>query len=211
MDASDASPREGRRRFGVFEFQLCTGELSKDGRPVALRPQAQRLLALLVASAGTVVSRAEIQRELWSGDTFVDFDQGVNHAIRELRAALGDVADAPRFIQTVPRRGYRFVPVSAPDGAPPSIVVSAPAVDPSPRAADREPRARGRWLAGAAGAVLMGALAVAFFVLRSSAGASPTPPATLATSARSSRRAPIHRSARAWRMRSRRDWEGSRP
>ena len=181
MDASDASPRERRRRFGVFEFQLRTGELSKDGRPVALRPQAQRLLALLVASAGTVVSRAEIQRELWSGDTFVDFDQGVNHAIRELRAALGDVADAPRFIQTVPRRGYRFVaPVSAPDGAPPSIVVSAPAVDPSPLAADREPRARGRWLAGAAGAVLMGALAVAFFVLRSSAGASPTPPATLA-------------------------------
>ena len=127
MDASDTNPREGRRLFGVFEFELRTGELSKDGRPVALRPQAQRLLALLVASAGTVVSRAEIQRELWSGDTFVDFDQGVNHAIRELRAALGDVAEAPRFIQTLPRRGYRFVaPVRALEGALPSTEVTAP-------------------------------------------------------------------------------------
>ena len=78
MDASDTNPREGRRLFGVFEFELRTGELSKDGRPVALRPQAQRLLALLVASAGNVVSRAEIQRELWWGDTIVDFEHGID-------------------------------------------------------------------------------------------------------------------------------------
>jgi DNA-binding winged helix-turn-helix (wHTH) protein len=107
MDASAPGVTDGRRRFGVFEFDLRTGELSKDGRLVALRPQAQRLLGLLVASPGEVVSRSDIQQALWSGDTFVDFDQGVNHAIRELRAALGDVADAPRFIQTLPRRGYR--------------------------------------------------------------------------------------------------------
>src|SRR5215213_4542094 len=127
MDASDTSAHEGRRQFGVFEFELRTGELSKQGRPVPLRPQAQRLLALLVASAGDLVSRADIQRALWSGDTFVDFDQGVNHAIRELRAALGDVADAPRFIQTLPRRGYRFVaPVGILGSSPPSAEAGGP-------------------------------------------------------------------------------------
>ena len=184
MDASDTSPREGRRQFGVFEFELRTGELSKDGRPVALRPQAQRLLALLVASAGNVVSRAEIQRELWSGDTFVDFDQGVNHAIRELRAALGDVAEAPRFIQTLPRRGYRFVaPVRALEGALPSTEVTAPtpvAQEPSSPGVGGGTRFRERWLAGAAGLVLIGALAVGFLVLRTSADAALTPPRTLA-------------------------------
>lgn len=184
MDASDDSAREGRRRFGVFEFDLRTGELSKDGRPVALRPQAQRLLALLIASAGNLVSRDEIQRELWSGDTFVDFDQGVNHAVRELRAALGDVAESPRFIQTLPRRGYRFVaPVSALRGIPPSTVVAA-----APRATDEPstpgvgggPRSRVPWLAGVAGVILIGALAIGLFALRTSAGANPTPPRTLA-------------------------------
>jgi DNA-binding winged helix-turn-helix (wHTH) protein/tetratricopeptide (TPR) repeat protein len=184
MDASASSAREGRRQFGVFEFDLHTGELSKDGRLVALRPQAHRLLALLIASAGEVVSRAEIQRALWSGDTFVDFDQGVNHAIRELRAALGDVAEAPRFIQTLPRRGYRFVaPVSAPDSTLPSPMAASPpgvADAPSSPGASGRSRTRERWLAGAAGMVLTGALAVGFFLLRTSAGADPTPPRILA-------------------------------
>src|SRR6476620_8359574 len=125
MDKPSA-PGDGRVRFGVFTFDPASLELQKNGWAVALRPQALKLLALLITAGGNVVSRTEIQRALWSGDTFVDFDQGVNHAIRELRAALGDSADSPRFIQTLPRRGYRFLaplavraPVPAHAGAVP--------------------------------------------------------------------------------------------
>src|SRR5574339_185349 len=100
----------GRCRFGVFEFDETTLELTKSGRPVALRPQALKLLALLLADPGAIVPRDRLQRALWPDDTFVDFEQGVNHAIRELRSALGDTADSPRFVQTLPRRGYRFIP-----------------------------------------------------------------------------------------------------
>jgi DNA-binding winged helix-turn-helix (wHTH) protein/TolB-like protein len=93
----------------VFEFDGRTLELTKNGRSVAIRPQPLKLLALLLINPGELVSRSELQRSLWDGDTFIDFEQGVNHAVRELRAALGDDAESPRFIQTLPRRGYRFI------------------------------------------------------------------------------------------------------
>ena len=99
----------GRFRFGVFEFDETTLELVKNGRAVSLRPQPLKLLTLLIARPGELISRDSLQRALWDGDTFVDFEQGVNHAIRELRAVLGDSAESPRFIQTLPRRGYRFI------------------------------------------------------------------------------------------------------
>ena len=100
-------------RFGVFEFDGRTRELRKAGRLIAIRPQPLKLLALLLARPNELVTREELQRALWGDDTFVDFEQGVNHAVRELRAALGDVAESPRFIETLPRRGYRFIaPVS---------------------------------------------------------------------------------------------------
>jgi DNA-binding winged helix-turn-helix (wHTH) protein/TolB-like protein len=86
-----------------------TLELTKAGRSISLRPQPLKLLALLLARAGELISRDELQRALWAGDTFVDFEQGLNHAIRDLRAALGDLAESPRFVQTLPRRGYRFI------------------------------------------------------------------------------------------------------
>jgi DNA-binding winged helix-turn-helix (wHTH) protein/tetratricopeptide (TPR) repeat protein len=182
--ASPANAREGRRHFGLFTFDMRTGELSKDGRSVALRPQAQRLLALLVASAGDMVLRTEIQAALWSGDTFVDFDQGVNHAIRELRAALGDVAEAPRFIQTLPRRGYRFVaPVSVADGtmsSPDTTGLPRGAAEPDSPAVGGGWPARTRWLAGGAGVGLIAVCAVGFVVLRGSADSGPTPRQTLA-------------------------------
>src|SRR6185503_14710479 len=89
----------GRWRFGVFEFDEATPELRKSGRVVALRPQPLRILGQLLTRPGEVISREELKQALWSDDTFVDFDQGLNHAIRELRAALGDAADSPRFIQ----------------------------------------------------------------------------------------------------------------
>jgi DNA-binding winged helix-turn-helix (wHTH) protein len=78
----------GRCRFGVFEFDVEAMELSKSGRRLAVRPQPLKLLALLLARPGELVSRDDLQRALWNDDTFVDFEQGVNHAIRELRAAL---------------------------------------------------------------------------------------------------------------------------
>jgi DNA-binding winged helix-turn-helix (wHTH) protein/tetratricopeptide (TPR) repeat protein len=110
MDVPPTTPNPADRwRFGVFDFDGRTLELSKNGRSVAVRPQPLKVLALLLSRPGEVVSRDDLQRALWDGETFVDFEQGVNHAIRELRAAFGDTADSPRFIQTLPRRGYRFV------------------------------------------------------------------------------------------------------
>lgn len=124
MDERKTTPRHGRFRFGVFELDAGSLELRKHGRLVPVRPQPLKLLALLLAQPGELVSREDIQRALWDEDTFVDFEQGVNHAIRELRAGLGDVAESPRFIQTLPRRGYRFLapvePVSGGEGAPSS-------------------------------------------------------------------------------------------
>ena len=109
MDESRIHASGGRHRFGLFEFDAGALELSRQGRPVSVRLQPLRLLALLLSHRGELVSREELQRALWDGDTFVDFEQGINHAIKELRTALGDDAQSPRFIETLPRRGYRFI------------------------------------------------------------------------------------------------------
>ena len=101
-------------RFGIFELDLGCGELRRQGLLVPLRPQPLKLLALLVSRPGRVVPRHDIQERLWGTATFVDFDQGVNHCVRQIRTALGDEAGRPRFVQTLPRRGYRFLgPVEA--------------------------------------------------------------------------------------------------
>ncbi len=97
-------------RFGAFEFDVKNGELRKEGHLVRLKPQPLKLLALLVSRAGDVVGRDHIQEALWGPGTFIDFEQGVNHCIRQIRRALGDDADHPRFVETLPRRGYRFLP-----------------------------------------------------------------------------------------------------
>ena len=97
-------------RFGVFEMDEETGELRKDGKPQArLREQAARVLVLLLEKPRDLVTREELRERLWASDTFVDFDHGVNTAINQLRNALGDEAANPRFIQTLPRKGYRFI------------------------------------------------------------------------------------------------------
>jgi DNA-binding winged helix-turn-helix (wHTH) protein len=101
-------------RFGAFELDLEAQQLLKNGRTVRLQPQPFKLLCLLVTLRGHLVTRDQIRGELWSGDTFVDVEQGVNFAIKQVRDALGEDADHPLYIQTVPRRGYRFVaPVDA--------------------------------------------------------------------------------------------------
>jgi TolB-like protein/Flp pilus assembly protein TadD len=107
---------EGRQvfHFGTYEFNAVTGILRKSGIRVRLRPQAAELLGLLVARAGETVTREHIVENLWRGDVNVDFELGINRCIRELRAALSDDAENPRYIRTLARHGYRFIkPVSA--------------------------------------------------------------------------------------------------
>src|SRR5205814_419229 len=99
----------GRLSFGVFEADLRGGELRKHGMRIHLQGQPFQVLAILLEHPGEVVARDELQKKLWPADTFVDFDQGLNKAINKLRDALGDSAETPRFVETVARRGYRFL------------------------------------------------------------------------------------------------------
>jgi DNA-binding winged helix-turn-helix (wHTH) protein len=96
-------------RFGAFELDLEAGQLLKDSRLVRLQPQPFKLLCLLTSHPGKLMTREEIQTALWTNDTFVDFEQGVNFAIKQVREALHDPAEHPVYIQTVPKRGYRFL------------------------------------------------------------------------------------------------------
>src|SRR5450631_4703744 len=94
-------------QFGNFEADLRAGELRRDGSRIKLQEQPFRVLTLLLEHPGEVVSREELRNRLWPADTFVDFDHSVNAAIKRLRDALGDSAESPRFVETLPRRGYR--------------------------------------------------------------------------------------------------------
>jgi len=96
-------------RFGDFEFDPRTGQLRRGDTLIKLQQQPAKILALLVSRPGEVVTRQELAREVWGSETFVDFEQGLNFAIRQIRAALGDDAEGARFLQTLPKRGYRFI------------------------------------------------------------------------------------------------------
>jgi len=101
-------------RFGLFELDTESEQLLKTGRSVKIQQQPYKLLCLLITHAGKVVSRDDIRAALWPAETFVDYDQGVNFAMKQVREALGDDADHSVYIQTVPKRGYRFIaPVDA--------------------------------------------------------------------------------------------------
>lgn len=96
-------------RFGQFEFDCRTGDLRGSGSALKLQPQPAKVLGILIRRAGQIVTRQELVREVWGADTFVDFDQGLNYAIRQIRTALNDDADEPTFLETLPKRGYRFI------------------------------------------------------------------------------------------------------
>ena len=96
-------------RFGVYELNLVTEELRKNGIPLKLPPQPFRILALLASHAGQLVTREEIEKQIWGDGTYVDFEHGLNQCIKQIRTALNDNSDAPLYIETLPRRGYRFV------------------------------------------------------------------------------------------------------
>jgi TolB-like protein/Tfp pilus assembly protein PilF len=108
MDAASRS-RPGLIRFGFFEVDLRSGELRRQGVKVKLQEQPFHLLRMLLEHCGDIVTREELQKSIWPSDTFVDFEQGLNNAAKRLREALSDSADAPHFIETIPRRGYRFI------------------------------------------------------------------------------------------------------
>lgn len=106
-------------RFGAFELNPQSGELRKDGELIKLPPQPFKVLALLAQRNGEIIARAEIRQQIWSDETFVDFDQGLNFCIRQIREALGDDAEAPLYLETLPRRGYRFLmPIALPTAGP---------------------------------------------------------------------------------------------
>src|SRR5580658_11172072 len=104
-------------RFGPYEVDLRTGELRKNGFKIRLQNKPFQILAALLEFPGVLVTRDELHRRLWPGDTFVEFDNGLNTALNKLRESLGDSADEPRYIETLSRRGYRFM-----------VAVSKPAV-----------------------------------------------------------------------------------
>ena len=105
---SDTS-KTGLLRFGAFELDLEGEQLLKNGRLVRLQPQPFKLLCLLTSQPGRLVTREEIRAALWKDDTFVDFEQGVNFAVKQVREALNDQAEHSIYVQTVPKRGYRFL------------------------------------------------------------------------------------------------------
>jgi len=96
-------------RFGIFELNLATEELRKDGVQFKLAPQPFRILALLASQAGQIVSREEIRQQIWGGETYVDFEHGMNQCIKQIRTVLGDNPDNPVYVETIPRKGYRFL------------------------------------------------------------------------------------------------------
>jgi DNA-binding winged helix-turn-helix (wHTH) protein len=106
---SDQGPIPRIFHFSVFEMDLEQRELRRNGLKIKLQEQPFQLLAALLERPGKLVTREELRKHLWPADTFVDFDHSLNTAIRRLREALGDDPDTPRFIETVPRHGYRFL------------------------------------------------------------------------------------------------------
>ena len=139
MEAPNAAPRV--LRFGIFELEAQSGELRRHGLKVRLPDQAFQILRLLLARPGDVVTREELRQQLWTSETFVDFDVGLNSAIRKLREALGDSAENPRFVETLPRRGYRFIASVTPVA---DQIANPRAASPAPA----RPPARRSWIAG---------------------------------------------------------------
>jgi TolB-like protein/DNA-binding winged helix-turn-helix (wHTH) protein/tetratricopeptide (TPR) repeat protein len=156
------SPAANVHRFGVFELDTESGELRRQGLKIRLPEQSFQILKLLLTRPGEVVTRDELKQVLWTSDTFVDFEAGLNSAVRKLRDALDDSAENARFVETLPRRGYRFIAsVSSP--------VEAPAVSTPSRSTIAVPAPRPRrWGWAAAAMLLMSIAGVIYQLSRSS-------------------------------------------
>ena len=126
-------------RFGAFELDLRTGELRKSGVKIHLSDQPCQVLRALLERPGNLITREDLRQRLWAADTVVDFERGLNAAVRRLREALGDWVDVPRFVETLPRRGYRFI---APVSRQPEPAESEPLVPEIATKPFRHPRSR---------------------------------------------------------------------
>jgi DNA-binding winged helix-turn-helix (wHTH) protein/Tol biopolymer transport system component len=155
--------------FGLFELDLKAGQLSRNGAKLPLPQQPLQLLALLLERPGEIVTRDELRQRLWASDVFVDFDHGLNKSIQKLRDALGDSATSPRYIQTIPRVGYRFIaPVrngTRPLEFEPEITIPRTLPDPEPAAPAAHPQTGRKWLlaAAACAVIAIAGAAVHFF------------------------------------------------
>src|ERR1700733_11217944 len=153
-------------RFGAFEVDLRSGELRKHGIRLKIQDQPFQVLAHLLEHPGEVVTREELRQKLWPADTFVDFDTGLNSAIKKLRDALSDSAEEPRYIETLPRRGYRFI-AHVENGDPPAPIPIEKRLATVPPVAPRsEPPKKRRFIVAAGiAAILVVAALVAWRVL----------------------------------------------
>ena len=138
-----SSPAGKIVRFGVFAVDLAAGELRKNGVRIRLQEQPFQILAILLERPGDVVTREELRQRLWPADTFVDFDHSLNTAVNKLREALGDSASSPRYVETLARRGYRFLGTveradTTPDPAAPAPVADRTAAKPAARTFHRD-------------------------------------------------------------------------
>ncbi len=153
-------------RFGLFEADPESGELLKQGEHLRLQDQPFRMLILLLQRPGEVISREELREKLWPENTFVEFDNGLNVAVKKIRDALSDRAENPRFVETVPRRGYRFIaPVSirVKEDARPSAEPAPPRDSKSERQADGQARRRWRYLGWAGGLIVIAVASAMIF------------------------------------------------
>src|SRR5262249_36876181 len=141
-----------RVRFGIFEFDAITLGLYRNGTPVNLQAQPAKVLAMLLEHDGGVVTRETLQSAVWKTDTHVDFDRGLNFCIAQIRTALRSSAESPRFLRTLPKRGYQFIaPIEKPQAAGPTgDPAQAPALPPS-----LPPRRRIPWSIVAIGGILL--------------------------------------------------------
>jgi Tol biopolymer transport system component/DNA-binding winged helix-turn-helix (wHTH) protein len=157
----EPTPNSQVMRFGVFEVDLRLGEVRKNGIRVKLTGQPFQILVILLEHPGDLVTREQLQRRLWPSDTFVDFDRGLNAAINRVREALGDSAENPRFVETLPRRGYRFIGKLK----PPIPAVEEPAAEPVVTVEpDRGWRSRQQWWKIPAGVLAIALVALATVV-----------------------------------------------
>src|SRR5437868_612583 len=146
-------------RFGVFELDSAAGEVRKNGLLLKLHPQPAKVLLLLASRPNQLVTREQIKEALWGQETFVDFEQGLNSCIRQIRSVLVDDPDNPRFVQTVPRKGYRFIaPVASGNG-----IASAASAVPVPQVAAQKARVRWKVLLLASSMVLLLTALAAFY------------------------------------------------
>ena len=149
-----SSPAQEIIRFGLFELDPVAGQLTRQGANLRLPQQPLQLLAMLLERPGETLTREELRQRLWPSDVFVDFDHGLNKSIQKIRDALGDSAASPRYIETIPRVGYRFIaPVSGNKLA--AAIVEHPAAAPAaaPAAQAGSPKLRWWMLAVAAATV----------------------------------------------------------